>query len=358
LTDLDTHLKSDVDEQDAEGLLALVQSTSTSFRGFKEDELPVLAENMSIMQFDEGETVLEQGEPGSWFGVLLSGTLRIDLPPQKPGGEPLVIRRVAGDIIGEMAMWQPGEGRTATMKGEEEGLIATMLVSELATFVREFKAVGLKLMRLMGTSAIGKSMEHAQRVTSSEIVPNIDSWKQGRPVKAREAEDEERLEAFLDQKGLLPEHVEVMQRHASFHEFKPGEPLLKLGQTWPYVMIVLRGSVKLDRWGIEVAEGGQLGGVNIFGISLLSETSSVTAGPAPGALVGFETKVLEELFAEDGELAHRMLRILGEYGTSLAQAMCTGKAKRMSLGVKVGVRERRGTVALATQQEIFYTARP
>ena len=55
------HLKSDVSESDAEGLLALVQSTSDSFRGFKEDEIGVLAANMSIMQFDEDETVPREG---------------------------------------------------------------------------------------------------------------------------------------------------------------------------------------------------------------------------------------------------------------------------------------------------------
>ena len=38
-------------------------------------------------------------------------------------GEMLVIVRGPGDLIGEMAMWQPGEGRTATMKGDQPGLM-------------------------------------------------------------------------------------------------------------------------------------------------------------------------------------------------------------------------------------------
>ena len=48
--------------------------------------------------------------------------------------------------------------------------------------------------------------------------------------------------------------------------------------------------------------------------------AAAVAGHVAGLLVGFETKALQELFTEDGDLTHKMLRLLGEYGTSLAQA--------------------------------------
>ena len=124
------HLQSEVSHEEAEGLLSNAQSVSTSFRGFSDDDLAVLAEHLSVMRFDAGQTVVQKGEVGSWFGLLLSGTLEITLP----GGS---ISVNAGEVIGEMAIWQPGAVRSATLTGGTAGLIATMLVSELEQFVND-----------------------------------------------------------------------------------------------------------------------------------------------------------------------------------------------------------------------------
>ena len=70
-------LDSEVSTEEAEALLTFVQTISSSFRGFLADEVTVLSENLSVMRFDEEQVVMQKGESGSWFGVLLSGTLTV-----------------------------------------------------------------------------------------------------------------------------------------------------------------------------------------------------------------------------------------------------------------------------------------
>ena len=72
-------LDSEVSTEEAEALLTFVQTISSSFRGFLADEVTVLSENLSVMRFDEEQVVMQKGESGSWFGVLLSGTLTVKI---------------------------------------------------------------------------------------------------------------------------------------------------------------------------------------------------------------------------------------------------------------------------------------
>ena len=108
---------------------------SPSFRGYDEDETCSIADYFSVMSYDKDQTVLEQGEPGTWFGILLSGTLSCEIGSHTFTTNP-------GAIIGEMAMWQADSVRSATLKGGEAGLIATMLVDELPNFVHMCPGAG------------------------------------------------------------------------------------------------------------------------------------------------------------------------------------------------------------------------
>ena len=122
-------LDSEVSTEEAEALLTFVQTISSSFRGFLADEVTVLSENLSVMRFDEEQVVMQKGESGSWFGVLLSGTLTVKIT------DTILIPIPAGAIIGEMAMWHRGAERSATIVGGQPGLIATMLVDEIGSLM-------------------------------------------------------------------------------------------------------------------------------------------------------------------------------------------------------------------------------
>ena len=53
--------------------------------------------------------------------------------------------------------------------GDQSGLIATLLVSELSVFVEEFPELGCKLIRLMGYSAIHKQLANTRNLRLSKF---------------------------------------------------------------------------------------------------------------------------------------------------------------------------------------------
>ena len=121
-------LASDCTEEEAFEKLFDIQQHCEVLHGFNSSDLQLLASHLSVIRYTEGQTILQQGEAGSWFGVLLSGSLKVAIT-----GLDIVVRE--GSMVGEMAMWQAGATRGATMVGKDEGYIGTMLVDELREFV-------------------------------------------------------------------------------------------------------------------------------------------------------------------------------------------------------------------------------
>ena len=56
-------------EDDGARLLVEAQANSQYFRGFLQD-IDVLTKALSIVHFDPAETILQEGEPGTWVGLL------------------------------------------------------------------------------------------------------------------------------------------------------------------------------------------------------------------------------------------------------------------------------------------------
>lgn len=161
------------------------------------------------MNFTDGQTIINEGEHGSWCGILLKGDLSLILPQS-----PVNISLPLGSFVGEMAVWQPGSVRSATIKGASEGLIATILVRmslsalqhrpqpapsmlqsqlrrcefdaslldkrapmqvhDLREFVIDNPEVGGKLMHRLGKVALGKQVcaPLLHRVCCSRIAPH------------------------------------------------------------------------------------------------------------------------------------------------------------------------------------------
>ena len=113
----------DLDRDEVERLLMEVQSISPYFRGFK-DNIDLLAESLTVDRFEGGETILQEGEEGTWMGILLTGELEVVVN----GG--VVHQMLPGEIVGEMILWFGGV-RQATVRARQPGSVATILVSDL-----------------------------------------------------------------------------------------------------------------------------------------------------------------------------------------------------------------------------------
>ena len=257
-------LESEVSQVEAESMFTYVQSISTSFRGFTEEEVPSLVELFSVMRVEAGQTLVQRGEPGTWFGIILSGTIIVELPSFQ-------VTLPIGSIIGEMVIWVDGAKRGATMKGGQPGMVAIMLRSHLPKLLSREPVVGLKLLKMMGKSAMSKQLDNMRRERSKYIKPNI-SWQ------SADASSKTALaELLVKEADLSGEQAKRVAEVAQMTAFKEGEVVVEAGAVSPFVMIVLEGALSLDRFALEVGESGHIGTLEYLGEEHLRDSSKVSS---------------------------------------------------------------------------------
>ncbi len=83
---------------------------SPLFGGLSADELDEILARMRPVEFESGEAICREGEPGTSLYLLVDGLADV----LYPGGEDTEVRLKGGDVIGEMSL-VTGEDRSATV---------------------------------------------------------------------------------------------------------------------------------------------------------------------------------------------------------------------------------------------------
>ena len=114
---------------DTNGLLKAAGFTNT----FSDKEIRILSEWVRVVTHDEALPVMEKDERGAWFGFILTGALAVVVTDAEIILEP-------GDLVGEIAVWDPDSRRVATVVSRKPGMLASMLIEVRARHVENRKA--------------------------------------------------------------------------------------------------------------------------------------------------------------------------------------------------------------------------
>lgn len=140
---------SDVSENQAIEMLAACRY----FSDFDFQQLIILARELTVVHFRAGETVLFQGEPATFFGVVLKGSLVPVVGDQVMGRE-----RGVGDVVGEMALFSGGT-RNVSIVAAHDGYLAVFAFAHLERLQHSDTALATKLSRQLAVAALEKQLE-------------------------------------------------------------------------------------------------------------------------------------------------------------------------------------------------------
>jgi hypothetical protein len=106
------------------------------------EDLGSLAAVMEELTFDDGGTLVREGEAGSVMFIIVAGRVRV-----VGQGRDLAVRE-AGEVVGEMAPLT-GVPRTATLVAAGDVRVLTLSGPQLESAVRERPDLGVALIRLL-----------------------------------------------------------------------------------------------------------------------------------------------------------------------------------------------------------------
>ncbi len=134
----DVTLRRERPERKPEEVLALLRKVEI-FKPLKEEELALLAGDLGLQMFGRDEKICRQGEQGTTFYIVKSGTVRVTA--QGDGGvEAEVARLGPGSCFGEMALLT-GEPRASTCTALEDCELLVLGRESFEVLLRENAAV-------------------------------------------------------------------------------------------------------------------------------------------------------------------------------------------------------------------------
>jgi subfamily B ATP-binding cassette protein HlyB/CyaB len=108
---LDTYFR---DWAESEGLQLFLKN-STILGGLSFEAIRSLFDRFEIVEFEEGQVLVREGEKGSSFYIIRSGSVLVDIGEKRR----TVNKLIAGDYFGELALLT-GESRRATVRAKEQ----------------------------------------------------------------------------------------------------------------------------------------------------------------------------------------------------------------------------------------------
>ena len=138
-------------QSESESLLEYARRKSRFLSAITSEDIGELASHISVLEFEEGQQIIQEGEQASWIGIVCAGTLEAVVNGTVVGS------MQPGHIVGEVSYFSEsddGRRRAADVRGSSNGYIAFMQASDLLELLKTSPRCGCTLMRALGASAL------------------------------------------------------------------------------------------------------------------------------------------------------------------------------------------------------------
>ncbi len=121
-------------------------SRSPLFNGLSDEEINGLLERAKIHQFEDGETVVEEGSQGDTIFLLADGVLLVTTEDAQSRSVELAKLDQSGAFFGEIALVDPGP-RSATVRSSGQSVLLCLSLSVLSDFFAAFTGSEAAILR-------------------------------------------------------------------------------------------------------------------------------------------------------------------------------------------------------------------
>ena len=301
------------------------------YAGLEEDELAEVAMGLRILNFDQGDIIVQQGTEANGVYFILRGDAEVTIA-LPGGGKQWIADLTEGNLFGELAMIR-GVPRNATVCAKSPVEVAFADWRFLTAALAQLRPGAFKVFR-----NLSKVLAQRMRALNGKI--RAAALEEERPygvlrISAGESTVKESsadfdVEAFLRVLPCFREYearsMEAVLSRAHIVERARGTELIKLNDSPDRSYIVVRGAVAAGFTGF--------GGIHLVSVrgpgSLCNTTSMVDWLPASSSFLVCEDAVLLELEAErfqqlllgTDETSYRFLGAVIEHqATSLSRAV-------------------------------------
>ena len=138
-------------------------SESKLFSHLPYSDLESVARHFGILEIEQGETIFNEGDDGTFMCIVFSGRVAIIKSDQNGRGV-VMATQGEGNTLGEMAVLD-GERRSASCVAETDCILVTLSREAMDEMLEYQSRIGAKILR-----AIAVSLSRRMRMTAGKLV--------------------------------------------------------------------------------------------------------------------------------------------------------------------------------------------
>ncbi|KAF0241547.1 MAG: hypothetical protein FD180_4374, partial [Planctomycetota bacterium] len=170
----DIYLKREKPEKKPEEIVGLLRKVDI-LAPLKEEELLMLAEDLTSQLFAKNEIICRQGDEGSTFYIIRTGRVSVRLK-QMDSGETEVAQLASGAYFGEMSLLT-GEPRSSTVKAAEDCELLCLDRESFAVLLRDNPPIAATISEVIAQRAAVKEQHQKDQHTKVSRKVDMDERK-------------------------------------------------------------------------------------------------------------------------------------------------------------------------------------
>lgn len=117
------------------------------FKLLDEEEVEKILPYFDVVKYEKGEIIFREGDEGDYIGIILSGILAIKKKTELIGKQIIIASHREGSCVGEMALANENELRSATVEASENSELIILSRDSLNSLIDQFPSIGIKILK-------------------------------------------------------------------------------------------------------------------------------------------------------------------------------------------------------------------
>jgi CRP-like cAMP-binding protein len=136
------------------------------FHLLNEEDVENILSYLEVINFLAGAILFNEGDVGDYIGIILSGKLDVKKRTEFKGRQVIIATLKEGSVVGEMALVNEKEPRSATVSASEDSQIVILKREALESLIQKYPYIGVKILKGLNQVLAIRLRKNVERMTS------------------------------------------------------------------------------------------------------------------------------------------------------------------------------------------------
>ena len=136
------------------------------FNLFNEEEVEQTLPYLEVAHYKKDDTIFNEGDKGDYICIIHSGKIDVKKQTEFKGRQVIIASLKEGSFVGEMALINKNEPRSATVVASEDSALIILKRDSMDALLEEHPRIGIKILKGLNQVLAVRLRKTVERLTS------------------------------------------------------------------------------------------------------------------------------------------------------------------------------------------------